>query len=128
VQKVASSRSFGLLLAAVFLVVAALSYWSHGHAYAYWGTSAAILLAIALAMPRVLAPLKRLWLKLGKLLHLVVSPLILSAIYVLVFIPVGAIIRLFGKDLLSLKRDRVATSYWIGRAGGPAPESLKDQF
>jgi hypothetical protein len=110
------------------LVVAALSYWSHGHAYPYWGTSAAVLLAIALAMPRVLAPLKRLWLKLGKLLHLVVSPLILSAVYVLVFIPVGAIIRLFGKDLLSLKRDRVATSYWIERAGGPAPESLKDQF
>jgi hypothetical protein len=128
VQKVASSRSFGLLLAAVFLVVAALSYWSRGHAYPYWGTSAAILLAIALAMPRVLAPLKRLWLKLGKLLHLVVSPVILSAVYMLVFIPVGAIIRLFGKDLLSLKRDRVSTSYWIERTGGPAPETLKDQF
>jgi hypothetical protein len=128
VQKTASSRSFGLLLAGVFLVVAALSYWSRGHAYAYWGTSAAVLLAIALAMPRVLAPLKRLWLKLGKLLHLVVSPLILSAVYVLVFIPIGAIIRLFGKDLLSLKCDRAASSYWIERAGGPAPESLKDQF
>jgi hypothetical protein len=46
----------------------------------------------------------------------------------LVFIPVGAIIRLFGKNLLSLKRDRVSTSYWIERTGGPAPETLKDQF
>jgi len=132
VQKAASSRSFGLLLAAVVLIVAALSYWSHGRAdgraYVYWGMSGAILLVIALAMPRILAPLKRLWLKLGKLLHVVVSPLILSAVYLLVFIPIGAIIRLFGKDLLHLQRDRTATSYWIERAGGPAPESLKDQF
>ena len=127
-QKAASSRSFGYILAAVCVIVAALSYWAHGHAWLYWGISAALLLAMALVMPRVLAPLKRLWLKLGMLLHLVVSPLILSAVYVLVFIPIGAIIRLFGKDLLSLKRDRVATSYWIERAGGPAPESLKDQF
>ena len=127
-QKVASSRSFGLLLAAALLLIAALSYWSHGHAYVYWGTSAAVLLVIALVMPRILAPLKRLWLKLGKFLHAIVSPLILSAVYLLVFIPVGAIVRLFGKDLLSLQPDRTATSYWIERAGSPTPELLKDQF
>jgi saxitoxin biosynthesis operon SxtJ-like protein len=80
------------------------------------------------AMPRVLAPLKRLWLKLGHVLHVVVSPVILTAVYLLVFIPVGAIIRLFGKDLLGLKHDRGRQSYWIERTGGPAPESLKDQF
>jgi hypothetical protein len=128
VQKAASSRSFGYLLAAVCAVIAALSYWSHGQASLYWSMAAALLLVVALVMPRVLAPLKRLWLRLGKLLHLVASPLILGVVYVLVFIPTGAIIRLFGKDLLALKRDRVATSYWIGRPGGPAPESLRDQF
>jgi hypothetical protein len=128
VQKAASSRSFGLLLAAVCAVIAALSYWSQGRAALCWSVAAALLLMIALVMPRILAPLKRLWLRLGKLLHLIASPLILSAMYVLVFIPTGAIIRLFGKDLLALKRDGAATSYWIERSGGPAPESLRDQF
>ena len=127
-QKTASSRSFGFLLAAVLLIVATLSYWAHGHAYVYWGTAGAMLLVLALVMPRVLAPLKRLWLKLGRFLHVVVSPLILTAVYLLVFIPVGAIIRLFGKDLLSLKHDPSATSYWIARSSSPTPESLKDQF
>ena len=127
-QKTASSRSFGLLLAAALLVVAALSYWAHGRAHMYWGTAGAILLVLALVMPRVLAPLKRLWLKLGWFLHVVVSPLILTAVYALVFIPVGAIIRLFGKDLLSLRHDSSATSYWITRTSSPTPESLKDQF
>jgi hypothetical protein len=128
VQKTASSRSFGLLLAAVLLIIGALSYWAHGHAYVYWGMAGAILLVLALVMPRVLAPLKRLWLKLGWFLHVVVSPLILTAVYALVFIPVGAIIRLFGKDLLSLRHDSSATSYWITRTSSPTPESLKDQF
>ncbi len=127
-QKTASSRSFGFLLAAALLIVATLSYWAHGHAYVYWGMAGAVLLVLALVMPRVLAPLKRLWLKLGRFLHVVVSPLILTAVYVLVFIPVGAIIWLFGKDLLSLKHDPSATSYWITRASSPTPESLKDQF
>jgi hypothetical protein len=128
VQSAASSRSFGLLLAAGCAAIAGLSYWSHGRASLYWVTAAALLLMIALAMPRTLAPLKRLWLKLGKLLHLIASPLILSTVYVLVFILTGAIIRLFGKDLLALKHDRAASSYWIERSGGPAPESLRDQF
>ncbi len=128
-QKIASSRSFGLLLTAVLLAAVALSASSHGHAYPYWAASATVLLVISLALPRVLAPLKRLWLKFASLLHSIVSPLILGAVYLLVFIPIGALIRLFGKDLLSLKRDRSAASYWIERAaGGPAPESLKDQF
>jgi Saxitoxin biosynthesis operon protein SxtJ len=128
VQRAASSRSFGLLLATVCAVIAGLSYWSHGRASLYWVTAAALLLMIALAMPRTLAPLKRLWLKLGKPLHLIASPLILSTVYVLVFIPIGAVVRLFGKDLLALKRNGAATSYWIDRSGGPAPDSLKDQF
>jgi len=132
VQKTASSRSFGLLLAAALLIIAALSYWAHGraqgHAYVYWGSAGGLLLVLALAMPRVLAPLKRLWLKLGKLLHVIVSPVILTAVYFLVFIPIGAIIRLFGKDLLSLKHDPATASYWIARTSGPTPESLKDQF
>jgi Saxitoxin biosynthesis operon protein SxtJ len=129
VQLTASSRSFGLLLAAVFLIIAGVSYWWYGRAYLYWGMPAAAILAISLVMPRVLAPLKRLWLRLGKLLHVFVSPLILSAVYLLVFIPTGAIIRLFGKDLLSTKRDPVVVSYWVERAaGGPEPETLKDQF
>jgi hypothetical protein len=53
----------------------------------------------------------------------------LGFMYVVAMIPVGLLIRISGKDLLSLKRDSSASSYWIKRtAGGPAPESLKDQF
>jgi Saxitoxin biosynthesis operon protein SxtJ len=128
-MKTASSRSFGLLLTAFFAVLAAISYYAHGHAYRWWGTLAVLCLLVALAMPRLLAPAKRLWLKLGHVLHLVVSPVVLGLTYVLAIVPVGSLIRLTGKDLLSLKLEPGASSYWIKRdSGGPAPQSLKDQF
>jgi len=36
--------------------------------------------------------------------------------------------RLRGRDLLRLKREPAADTYWIARSPGPAPESMRDQF
>ena len=47
----------------------------------------------------------------------------------MLIVSVGLLARLFGKDLLSLKRDAAATSYWIKRdPPGPSPGSLTRQF
>ena len=49
--------------------------------------------------------------------------------YALVMVPVGLILKLMRKDLLRLKPDARASTYWIQRTPpGPTPESLKDQF
>lgn len=124
-----SNRSFGLIIAAV---LAALGLWPiiAGRA-PRWGlflVGAGFLVA-ALLFPAVLAPLNRLWTKLGLLLHRLVSPLILGIMFFLVITPIGLLMRILGKNPLKLEFDRSATSYWIHRAPpGPAPESLKDQF
>lgn len=128
-EKKASSRSFGLVFVALFSLIGGANYWSQGHWYVFWAALAAVLLAISLLMPRLLAPLKRLWLRFGKVLSFIVSPVVLGLVYVLAIVPVGTLTQLFGKDLLSLRRDPSARSYWIKRElGAPAPESLRDQF
>jgi hypothetical protein len=67
--------------------------------------------------------------KFGALLHSVVSPLVLGAIYFLVFTPVAWAMRLSGRDILRRKLDSTAQSYWIKRdPPGPAPDSLPNQF
>ena len=127
-QKSASNRSFGLLIAAVLALVAGWQLARGGVALA-WLIAAAFFLLMAIAMPRLLLPLKRLWLKLGSVLHLVISPIVLGLLYVFSIVTVGLLTRLFGKDLLSLKRDAAATSYWVRREPpGPSPHSLKNQF
>jgi Saxitoxin biosynthesis operon protein SxtJ len=128
-KKVASSRSFGLLFFAFFVIVGITNYWTGGHWYIFWAAFAVGVLTISLLMPRLLAPLKKAWLKIGRALNFVVSPLVLGLVYVLAIIPVRSLIWLFGKDLLSLKHNPSARTYWISRdLGGPAPESLRDQF
>src|SRR5580692_4795302 len=124
-----SNRSFGLLIGGVLLLVAGVHYWKERPDFFIWLTAAAVLIAVALLMPRALAPLRRLWLKLGHLMSIVVSPIILAFMDVLAIVVTGVLIRLFGKDLLSLKLKPGDASYWIKRnPPGPEFKSLADQF
>jgi len=76
-----------------------------------------------------LRPLNRLWLRFGLLLHAVMNPLIMGLLFYGTVMPIGLLMRLFGKDPLNLKRDAQASSYWIMRTPpGPAPDTMSNQF
>jgi Saxitoxin biosynthesis operon protein SxtJ len=124
-----SDRSFGLVIAAVLLLVA-LGPLRHGHTPRWWALAVAVVFAlVALAKPALLARLNRLWMKLGILLGKVVSPIALGILFYGVFTPLAVVIRLTGKDPLRLKLDPAADSYWILRKPpGPPPDSMTNQF
>jgi hypothetical protein len=124
-----SDRSFGFVFAAVFTVIAL---WPliHGIAPRWWALIVAALFAVlALLRPQILHPLNRLWLALGALLHKVVSPLVMGAVFFLGVTPTAWIVRLAGKDVLALRRRPDLKTYWIKREPErPHPESMKNQF
>ena len=124
-----SNRSFGLVFAAFFALVGLLPLLL-GRSPRAWALGAGgIFLLLALAGPGLLAPLNRVWLRVGLLLHRVVSPIALGVMFFLVITPMGLLARALGKDFLKLRMDPAARSYWIERdPPGPAPESLKNQF
>ena len=124
-----SNRSFGIVFAVVFAVIGLLPLVS-GRGVRPWAlVVGAAFLLIALVLPSILAPLNRLWLRFGLLLHRIVSPLVLGIMFFVVITPMGLLMRALGKDLLRLKFDKGSSSYWIERTPpGPPPESLKDQF
>jgi predicted membrane metal-binding protein len=124
-----SNRSFGLTFAIVFAIVAL---WPliRGRSVRGWAliVAAAFLLA-ALVLPRVLAPLNRLWLRLGLLLHTCMSPVIMGLVFFTTVTPIGLLRRLLGQDPLRLRLDRDAATYWIERhPPGPAPDTMPRQF
>ncbi len=127
--KGSSDRSFGVVFAVVFTLIGVFPLL-FGGAMRPWALGVGMLfLAVSLATPRVLAPLNRQWLRLGLLLHRVVSPIVLGIMFFVVITPMGVVMRAFGWDPLRLKFDRQAPSYWIDRSPpGPPPESLADQF
>jgi hypothetical protein len=127
--KAASSKSFGVLLGVTLLVIAAWKYTHGAPSYSIFASSGALLLVMAVFMPRLLRPIKTVWLRLGNLLGRMFSPIALTLIYLVAIIPVGLLLKIFRKDTLRLAQDPGATSYWITREPpGPDPDSLKDQF
>ena len=65
---------------------------------------------VALVRPKQLRPLNRAWLVLGRLLHMMVSPLVMGFVFFLCVMPIGFIVRR-RKDILSLKRRPDLLSY-----------------
>lgn len=124
-----SNRSFGLVFAVVFLVIAA---WPilDGRALRWWAAVIAATFALlAVLYPSVLTLPNRWWTKFGLLLSKVVSPIALGLLFFGVITPLGAVMRLTGKDPLRLQLDRKTDSYWIPRdPPGPPPESMTNQF
>ncbi len=62
-----------------------------------------------------------------RLIHIIVSPVVLGLLFYGVITPTGLVMRALGKDPLGLAYDREAESYWIKRQP-PAPDTMRDQF
>jgi len=124
-----SDRSFGLTFAVVFAIIALLPL-RHHLPVRWWALVIAVAFALAaLAAPHVLAPLNKLWAKVGDLLHKITTPVIMGLLFFGALTPVAALMRLRGKDSLRLKRDTTSASYWIERKPpGPPPDSLNQAF
>ncbi len=96
----------------------------------FWALALGIIFtALAVFVPSVLSPLKRVWLALGHLLGRITNPIIIGIFYALIVTPLGIISRLSGKDRLALARLPQAPTYWVRRhPAGPVPESMKNQY
>ena len=120
-----SDRSFGLVFTGVFVIVALLPLWRRGNPR-WWALGvAAAFFVLALVWPRALAPLNRLWLRIGLLMHRVVNPIVMGAIFYLVVTPFGLVMRrVRGELAVRLQPDKAAATYWITRS---EPWSPMDQ-
>jgi hypothetical protein len=126
---VGSDRSFGFVMAAALALLALLNWWHVGRSWPFTGGAAVLFFATAVLYPSILNPLNRAWLKFGLLLHKVVNPLVMGLLFYGAVLPTGLIMRAMGKDLLRLKTEPTADSYWIvRRPPGPAPVTMNDQF
>ena len=95
-----ATRSYGLLFAAVAVIVAVL--WRDSPTVPLVArATAAILAAVRLVAPVFLKPINLLWFQFGLLTHRVVNPIVMFAVYAAVLVPAGAIMRLWCDPLRS---------------------------
>jgi hypothetical protein len=121
-----SERSTGLVFACVALLVAA---WWRSTPSILWIAlgAAAALAAVSLVAPKLLKPLNFAWFQIGRLLHRVVNPVVMLAMFVLVFLPAGLIMRLRHDPLRSRRARGPGATYWIDRTAS-APSAMTNQF
>ena len=127
--KGSSDRTFGLTFAAAFALLALWPIVRH-RPMRSWAVAAAVVFSVAaLLRPRLLGPGNRAWLRLGLLLQRVVTPGVMALLFYSTVTPTALVLRLLGKDLLRLRIDRSAQTYWIARRPpGPAPDTMRRQF
>lgn len=124
-----SERNFGLTFAIVFAVIGFLPL-VHGGALRWWSVAvSAILLVVTFLAPSALRWPNQQWFRFGLLLHRIVNPVVLGAMFFLAITPMALFMRILGKKLLNMQYDPDAKSYWIERQPpGPSTESVRRQF
>ena len=118
-----SDRKFGWTFTVLFVLIGAFIY-----SPVLVGIGA-VLAVVTLTRAHWLAPLKHAWMKLGELLHHIVSPLVMGLIYFAVFTPTAIVMRMAGRDALERSFDASAPTYWKRRdPPGPADDSFTNLY
>ena len=108
-----SPKKFGYFFTALFIGLATLR-WNSQPGLAYTCATAGVLFAVsAWRFPKILQPLNLLWFRLGLMMSAVVSPIVLGVLFYGLITPWSLFLKLCGMDLLRLKWDAKAPSYWL---------------
>jgi hypothetical protein len=105
-------RNFGLTFFVVLIVMAAYVYWKGHSSWPWFIGVGGIFLTLGLFFPFILKPFYKVWMALAFLLGWIMTRVILTLAFFLIFVPMGFVLRMLGKDLLDQKIDRNASTYW----------------
>lgn len=86
--------------------------WISETVWALLLTLAIVAIVCAWIYPRPFRGFYRVGMTVSFYIGQVMGKVLLTLMFVLAVTPLGLLLRLFGKDLLSLRRNRTATSYW----------------
>ena len=126
--EIPSNKKFGFFFTCVFAILAFYFLFIESILLAQALAILAVLfLLITVISPQGLLPLNKLWMRLGLLLGMIVSPIVLGIIFFGLVTPYGAVMRMFGRDELRLKFTK-KSSHWISRNESIKSDSLKNQF
>ena len=125
-KKQSSIKSFGVLFFFVFLIVGLWPLLNDKDIRIWSIILSAIFLLLGLTKSKILIPLNNYWIKLGEILGKIVAPIVMLIVFLGVVTPMAFLVKLFGKDLLSLKFSKKKNSYWLSRQKKLG--TMKNQF
>ena len=120
-------RAFGLALFVVCSVAGLVPLLRHGEPRWWILGAGAVVLAVALTAPRRLAPLRMILMRVGRRVNRVIHPVVGAILFFGVITPMAILLRTFGRDVLGLRFEPEARSYWRPRSRA-GRGTLTEQF
>ena len=122
---ISSNKSFGIVFFLFFLIISIYPLLTENEIRLWALIISIIFLLLGLANSIILNPLNKIWFKFGILLGSIVSSIIMAIVFFIVVTPTSIIMRLLGKDILNIKKNKKKT-YCIDKSG--AKSKMKNQF
>jgi hypothetical protein len=123
-----SDRTFGVVLATLFVVVALIGWLLAGHILAWALGISGALLFVALVAPTCLMPLNRIWVWLGHRIATTMNYVLLGSFFYLVITPFGVVARVFRMISVTKGPDDGVDTYWSTVGRRATVESYPDMF
>ena len=123
--KTSSNKSFGIVFFIVFIIISLYPLVNQEDIRIWSLVIAFIFFILALLNSKILTPINKIWTRFGLFLGNFISPIVMGIIFFFVVTPIGLLMRLFGKDVLNLKKNKFST-YWIKKTNQKS--SMEKQF
>lgn len=128
----AELRKFGLITGAIIILFIGgfLPWWWHRNIWDWQQVTlplGGVLIAWALAHPASMIYFYKPWMKLAEGLGFINTRIILFIVFYGLFLPMGVVMRLFGKDPMQRKMETAAGSYRITREN-PSKDHMEKPY
>ena len=124
-NKIPSNKNFGIVFFLVFLVISFFPLINNQNIIIWSLVISIFFLVLGLLNSKFLTPLNMIWFRFGLLLGNFVSPVIMGVVFFIVVTPTSFIMKILGKNLLNLKKEKKKT-YWIERP--KIKTTMRNQF
>ena len=117
-SKKSDLRNFGITVGIILLVISGFLFWKEKESFQIFLAIGITLFLTAIAKPAVLKPVYWIWMIFAIILGWIMTRVILSLLFYVIFTPIGLTLRFFGKQFLELRWDKSKESYWNFRTNG----------
>ncbi|PPR64947.1 MAG: hypothetical protein CFH08_01067 [Alphaproteobacteria bacterium MarineAlpha3_Bin7] len=122
------SRSFGLIFSALLAFIFFILFLVFDLLLPLLGLFSVLFLLVSLIIPRILLPLAALWTKLLRIVGYFNNHLILGILFFAIFVPLGLVMRIFGRKIINKNFSANQLSYFSSVKRQTDKQTIKDIF
>ncbi len=122
---IGSEKSFGIVFSILFMIIAIYPIFIGSSLNIIFFIISIAFIILSFIFPSIFIYPNLIWFKFGKLLGLIISPIVLSIVYLSVIMPIGIVFKIIRKDPLEKSFDSSKKTYWKDKS---TSSSMKDQF